>query len=116
MGAIICCFPLPASPSRGTTAPSSSHGRGPSDRIVRRQSHAKFLGMLCVREAIDDPPLVVVKDAVMPLAHRQVEAESVYEPAVRTPAIVCWKSDLMRPAAIYRGSGKLAFPSDHRRP
>jgi hypothetical protein len=33
--------------------------------------------MLCVHEAIDDPPLVVVEDAVMPLAHRQVEAESV---------------------------------------
>jgi hypothetical protein len=80
------------------------------------KSDAEFLGMLCVHKAIDDPPLVVVEDAVMPLAHRQVEAESVNKPAVRTPAIVCRQSDLMWPAAIYRGCGKLAFPSDHHRP
>ena len=49
----------------------------------------------------------------MPLAHRQVEAEGVYEATVRTPAIGRRDSDLMRPAAINRGSGELAFPPAH---
>jgi hypothetical protein len=42
--------------------------------------------MLRVRKAVDNPPLVLVEDVVMPLAHRQVEAEGFHEPAVRTGA------------------------------
>ena len=47
------------------------------------KSHAEFLRMLRVREAVDDPPLVLMEDAVMPLAHREVEAEGVHEPTMR---------------------------------
>jgi hypothetical protein len=36
----------------------------------------------------------------MPLAHREVEAEGVHEPTMRTPAIGRRDSDLVWPAAI----------------
>jgi hypothetical protein len=71
--------------------------------------------VLRVREAVDDPPLVPV-ESVMPLAHRQVEAEGVHESNVRTSAVGRRDSDLMLPAKINRGSGELAFPLAHGRP
>ena len=67
------------------------------------ESDAKFLGVLRVREAVDDPPLIFMKDAVMPFAHRKVEAEGIHESAERTSAFSRRDSDLMRPAAINRG-------------
>src|SRR6516162_5833938 len=78
------------------------------------KSHAEFLRMLRVREAVDDPPLVLVEDAVMALAHREVEAEGIHEPTVRTPAIGRRDSDLVWPATINRGGGQFAFPPTHR--
>jgi hypothetical protein len=72
--------------------------------------------MLRIRETVDDPPLVLMEDAVMPLAHREIEAEGVHEPTVRTPAIGRWDSDLVWPAEINRGGGQLACPSTHTFP
>jgi hypothetical protein len=77
------------------------------------KSDAEFLGVLWVSKAVDDPPLVLVENVVVPLAHRQVEAEGIDEPAVRTPAFGCRECDLMRPAAINRGGSKLALPPAH---
>jgi hypothetical protein len=58
--------------------------------------------MLRIREAVDDP-----------LAHREVEAEDVHEPTMRTSAIGRRDSDLVWPAAIDRGGSQLAFPAAH---
>src|SRR5258705_10788160 len=57
------------------------------------ESDAKFLGVLRVREAVDDPPLIFMKDAVMPFAHRKVEAEGIHESAERTSAFSRRDSD-----------------------
>ena len=78
------------------------------------KSNAEFLRMLRVREAVDDPALVLMEDAVMPLAHREVEAEGVHEPTMRASAIGRRDSDLVWPATIDRGGGKLPFlrPTD----
>jgi hypothetical protein len=46
--------------------------------LFAAKSHAEFLGVLRIREAVDDPPLVLVEDAVVPLAHREVEAERLH--------------------------------------
>ena len=73
------------------------------------KSHAKFLRMLRVREAVDDPPLVLMEDAVMAVAHREVEAEGVHEPTVRPPAIGRRDSDLEWPATINSGGGLRSF-------
>jgi hypothetical protein len=54
-----------------------------------------------------------MEDAVMPLAHREVEAEGVHEPTMRTLAISRWDSDLVWPTAINRGGAQLAFPPAH---
>jgi hypothetical protein len=62
---------------------------------------------------LDDPPPVLMEYAVMPLAHREVEAEGVHEPIMRTPAIGRRDSDLVWPAAIDRGGSQLAFPAAH---
>ena len=73
--------------------------------LFAAKSDMEFLGVFRVCKAEDDPPLVLVEDAVMPLAHRQVEAEGFHEPAVRTGAVGRRDSDLMRPAAINSGRG-----------
>ena len=73
------------------------------------ESDAKFLGVLRVREAVDDPPRIFMKDAVMAFAHRKVEAEGIHESAERTSAFSRRDSDLMWPAAINRGRGKFAL-------
>jgi hypothetical protein len=54
-----------------------------------------------------------MKDAVMPFAHRKVEAEGIHESAERTSAFSRRDSDLMWPAAINRGRGKFALSSAH---
>ena len=77
------------------------------------ESDAKFLGVLRVREAVDDPPLIFMKDAVMAFAHRKVEAEGIHESAERTSAFSRRDSDLMWPAAINRGRGEFALSSAH---
>ena len=69
--------------------------------------------MLRVRETIDDPPLVVTKDAAMPLAHREVKAERIHVSTMRALAIGRWDRDLVWPAAINRGGAQLAFPPNH---
>ena len=68
------------------------------------KSHAEFLGVLRLREAVDDPPLIVTEDAAMPLAHREVEAEGIHESTMRARALGRWERDLVWPAAINRGS------------
>jgi hypothetical protein len=55
--------------------------------------------MLRIREAVDDPPVVLMEDAVTPLAHREVEAEGVHEPTMRTP---CSRSLGQRPGVASR--------------
>jgi hypothetical protein len=62
--------------------------------------------MLCICEAVDEPPLVLVTNAVLALAHREIEAECVHEPAVRTSAIDRWE-----PADQSRL--QLTFPAAH---
>ncbi len=64
------------------------------------KSDAEFLGVLCIGEAADDPPPILVEDAVRPLANRQVDAKRIYQPAVRTSALVRRDRNLMWPAAI----------------
>jgi hypothetical protein len=66
--------------------------------------------VLRIRKAIDDPPLVVTKDAAMPLARREVKAERIHEAAMRAHALDRWDRDLVWPAAINRGGAQLAFP------
>jgi hypothetical protein len=41
--------------------------------LFAAKSHAEFLGVLRIREAVDDPPLVVMEDAVMPLLEAEVD-------------------------------------------
>jgi hypothetical protein len=60
---------------------------------------AEFLRVLRIREAVSDPPLVLMKDAVIPLAHRKVEAKGIHQTAVRPHALDRRQCDLMRPAS-----------------
>jgi len=59
------------------------------------KSHAEFLRMLRVREAIYNPPLVLMEDAALPLAHREVEAEGIHESTMRARALGRWDRDLV---------------------
>jgi len=68
--------------------------------------------VLRIREAVNDPPLVSMEYAVMPLAHREVEAERIHEPTMRASALGRWDRDAVWPAAINRGSAHLTFPPD----
>jgi hypothetical protein len=55
---------------------------------ARRKHGSSFRGVaLRIRNAADEPPLVLVEDAVMPLAHRQVEAMASMNRFVRTGAV-----------------------------
>ena len=69
--------------------------------------------MLRVREAVDNPPLVVMKDTVMPFADRKVEAKRFHETTVRAHALGRWNRDLVWPAAVNRGGAQLAFSLAH---
>ena len=69
--------------------------------------------MLRIREAVHNPPFVLMEDAVTPLANRKVEAERVHEATMRTSAIGRRDGDLMWPSTINRGCGQFASPPTH---
>ena len=56
---------------------------------ARRKHGSSFRGVaLRIRNAADEPPLVLVEDAVMPLAHRQGEANGFHEPVCEPGQLV----------------------------
>jgi hypothetical protein len=76
--------------------------------LAAEPSH-KFLGMLGVREAIDIPPLALVKDRVTAGAQRQVIAERPNGIVTTVEQYRGRQRDLVRPSAVYPGGGKLPF-------
>ena len=69
---------------------------------AQRKHGSSYRGVaLRIRNAADEPPLVLVEDAVMPLAHRQVEANGFHEPdRANWGAVGRENQTLMRLAAI----------------
>jgi hypothetical protein len=67
----------------------------------------KLLGILSVGEAMDVPPLALMKDRVTTGAQRQVTTERVNVFVAAIEQCGSGKRDLVRPSAIYAGGGKL---------
>jgi hypothetical protein len=75
----------------------------------------KLLGMLGVGEAMDVPPLALMKDRVTTRAQRQVTTERVNVFVAAIEQRGGGERDLVRPSAIYAGGGKLPFTVHHAR-
>jgi hypothetical protein len=85
----------------------------PRVELLAAEPPHKLLGMFDFGEAVDIPPLVFMKDRVTSLAQRQITTERLNDLVAAIERCGGRQRDLVRPAAIYSGRGKLAFPVHH---